>query len=228
MAFGQVLWVEGPSEAVSLTVLAEHELGSPDLASVTIRQMPDASRFSGRSRQKAEATYRFCSEIISAVSPLPVKTVFLFDRDEKTAEIVSQIEESSGGRAIFLPVRELENLFLDPSLIVAAIQARCRELDLAERSNEDISARFEALLQATDDRKVWPRKPVGDEEPLRIVRGSAILAVLYWEFTTSEYDKPLDAKVLTELALARTPALLQPLRDALDAVLRPRDRDPSA
>jgi hypothetical protein len=105
----QILWVEGPSDVGAFEALMERELSPSERATTSVREMPDSSRFSARSSKQAAATYRFCPSVISAVSPLPVAIRFLFDRDEKTPEVISAIRESSGNRALVLPVRELEN-----------------------------------------------------------------------------------------------------------------------
>jgi hypothetical protein len=99
----KILWVEGPSEVEAVAVALADAAND-----VRVMPMPDAaSRFSSTSTHQAEATYRFLEDVVTAIAPLPVQMVFLFDSDEKTPEHRGKIEEASKGSAVFLPVREL-------------------------------------------------------------------------------------------------------------------------
>lgn len=80
----RLLWVEGPSEVEIVKSILEEEWPHADAAGLDIRPMPDAaSRFSAKTPRQAQATYRFCSQVVEAISPLPVEMLFLFDRDKR-------------------------------------------------------------------------------------------------------------------------------------------------
>lgn len=214
----QILWVEGPSDVGAFEVLMDRELPPSERATTSVRQMPGSSRFSARSSKQATATYNFCASIVSAISPLPVAIRFLFDKDEKSPEVIAAIEESSGNRALFLPVRELENLFLDADFLEVAIRTRCEDLELEAPTEGEVRARFGALMADVENRDLYVAEPSSDDARLVEVRASRVLNQLYHEFTNSEYRKTTDGRALTELALDHMPHLLDPLRAVLQSL----------
>jgi energy-coupling factor transporter ATP-binding protein EcfA2 len=212
----RVLWVEGPSEVAILEMLAGGEARA-EAAGLLIRRMPgSASRFSSSSPKQAEATYAFCSEVVEAVSPLPVTMRFLFDRDEKTPEMLQTIQERSRGQALFLDVREVENFFLDVELLTEELAERCRALERDEPPREVVEKKLNELLGNVADRELFPGGPpsTGADQAVD-VRGSKVLESLYWEFTCSEYDKVKDGEALAKRAAQSRPRLLRDLRDIL-------------
>ena len=223
----RILWVEGPSDASVFETLIKRELPPSERATMSVREMPDSSRFSARSSKQAEATYRFCSSVVSAISPLHINIKFLFDRDEKTPDVMNAIKQNSGNRALFLEVRELENLFLVPDFLETAVRARCEDLELEPPAEGEVEARFRALLADVENRQLYAVPPSSEDERRAQVRGSRLLSELYWEFTTSEYNKSADGKALTELALDHAPQLLDPLRGVLQS-LKANHAGPSA
>jgi ABC-type ATPase involved in cell division len=215
----RVLWVEGPSEESVFRLLVDAMLSPAERAALSIRRMPGVSRFSGQSQRRAEATYRFCEEVTATVSPLPIQMRFLFDSDGKSDEQKQRIREASHDRADFLPVRELENLFLADSVVVRAIQGRCEDLERQPVASADIEVSLAGLIAAVDDRDLFPDGPPGDEDPRRVVHGTRVLQRLYWTLTASEYDKTSDAPILASLALEHDSDALAPLRDVLRRLL---------
>lgn len=210
-----VLWVEGPSEVAVVDLLAA-ELGGGRRLGLSIKRMPgSASRFTSENERRAQEVYRFCQEIIEAVTPLGIPTRFLFDSDDKSDEVKERIATASGGRAEFLPVRELENLFLDPQLVHAALSRRCQLLDRPTPGAPDVQRELDALLEQTGDQKLYPRGLSDGEVARDRIRGSEVLDRLFWIFTTSEYDKTEDGRTIAEMALEHDPGLLDPLRDVL-------------
>jgi hypothetical protein len=207
-----VLWVEGPSEVEILDVLTPTVAGAAQ-KQIQVRRMPDAaSRFSSASTQQAEATYRFCADVVEAVSPLPVKMLFLFDGDEKSDEHREQIEAASAEKARFLPMREVENLFLDIDVIQDALSERARLIGVEEPTREAVEASFQSSIDSTDDRKLYPRALKPEDDALTHVRGSEVLRRMYWELTISEYEKVADGRRLAELTMERKPDRLEALR----------------
>jgi energy-coupling factor transporter ATP-binding protein EcfA2 len=215
-AHDRVLWVEGPSEVAILEVLAGGE-AQTEAAGLQIRRMPGpATRFSSRSGRQAEATYAFCSQVAAAVAPLPVVMRFLFDRDEKTPEIIAAIQEQSRGQALFLEVREVENFFLDVHLLTAELADRCSSLDLDSPDQSLVQARLDELLADTANAELYPGGvPDGTGDAAEVVRGSRVLAALYREFAESEYDKVKDGEALATRASKNHPELLAALTGLL-------------
>jgi hypothetical protein len=214
-----ILWVEGPSEVGVFELLAAELAGGPQ-SGVSIRKMPGAaSRFTSDNERRAQETYGFIQEVIAAVTPLGVPTRFLFDSDDKSDELKERITVASGGRAEFLPVRELENLFLETDLLQAALTERSELVGCPAPTTADVEREFMDLLARHDDRRLYPRELRDGEAGRERVRGSEVIDRLYWHFTMSRYDKSEDGRALTALALARAPGLLDPLRDGLRRLL---------
>ena len=120
----RLLWVEGPTEERVFKLLAAEALSAADRSTMGIRRMPEASRFAGSTRE-AQAAYDFCAEVAKVIAPLAVQMLFVFDADEKSADFGERIQKASHDRAEFLPVRELENLFLEPELLHRGLVALC-------------------------------------------------------------------------------------------------------
>lgn len=211
----RLLWVEGASDETVFRTLLKEEVDPASAAGLRIRPMPESSRFTGRTRRHADAAYRFCKEVADAVSPLSVEMLFLFDRDEKDSSIMDAISEASSNRARFLPVREIENLFLDVDVLHAAVTHRAETLEQAPPSRSEVQTFLAQLLAAAGDRRLFPSPPRQPESAVVDVRGSAVLDEMFWRYTTSRYDKIRDAKLLTELALQHAPHVLDPLRAVL-------------
>ena len=215
----RLLWVEGPSEEGVLQTIADAELNDQDRLGLTIRAMPEAaSRFASSSPKRAEAAHRFCTESIAAITPLNLDVRFLFDRDEKSEKLRDGISAASGGRAHFLPVRELENLFLSGDALELAIRDRCRLVEQSEPAPGAVARRLREVLDEHDDGALFPRGLSVGQDPVAVVKGSEVLKRLYWEFTTSDYDKVRDGIHLAEIVRQTCGAALDPLRAVLARV----------
>lgn len=215
-----VLWVEGPSEEAAFAELLKL-IEDDRYAPIEVRAMPgNASRFAARTERQARAAYAFCEEVSNAVSPMPVTMRFLFDTDEKPTDFRSALGERSNGRALFLPCRELENLFLNSSVITAALQERCLQVGHEPPDPDAVSRRLDGLLAEVDNCELYP--PDGDTQlsAQDRVRASRVLNDLYWHFSTSQYDKVKDAPMLVRHAYLVAPNLLDPLVEALDRLRR--------
>jgi energy-coupling factor transporter ATP-binding protein EcfA2 len=205
-----ILWVEGPSDASVISLVAAVALEG-DADGIAIHSMPVASRFASTNPKRAQETFRFCQAVVEAVAPLPIKMVFLFDRDEKSKDLQDQIEQASGGRARFLPTRELENLLLDIDGIYEEIAERCNEIGLVAPARAEVGERLEAYLEDVGDSTFFARAPRQEESPEDVVSGSQVLARLYWDFAQSEYDKVDDGRRLAARLVRRGSARLDPL-----------------
>lgn len=165
-----------------------------------------------------EAAYQFCAEAARAISPLPVRMRFLFDSDEKSAEFREKIRAASDNRATFLPVRELENLFLDPALLYAALQLVTTSLELTVPSLDHVANKLERLVDEVSDEELYPDgPPAGD--PLSAVRGSRVLQRLWWKFALAPYDKVRDGGALAEIALNERREVLAPLLEVVEGLV---------
>jgi len=179
--------------------------------------MPEASRFAGSTRE-AQAAYEFCTEVAAAIAPLAVEMLFVFDADEKSADFRERIGTASHDRAVFLRVRELENLFLDATLLHRGLAERCRLAELETPSFGAVAAKLEELLASREDLDLYPRGTPGDTPDPMVVRGSAVLRRLWWELATAEYDKVRDGERLARASLETGGGELSPLAEILGRV----------
>jgi hypothetical protein len=209
-----ILWVEGASEIAICEVLR----GGDALQGLRVEAMPDTSRFSSQNERTAHATYKFLETVVEAVAPLGVRMVFLFDADERSDDHREKLVRASGARALFLPVREVENLLLSPEAIANALIERCTELEVTPPQPQEVRTRLEVLLHDTANTELFKRVPRQGERPEDVVKGSTVLRPLYRELAASDYEKVEDGRRLARHVLAVDPVRLAPLRNALAGV----------
>jgi len=208
-----LLWVEGASEEAILRSLAD-SLADASTAGVQIRAVPDTSRFA--SKRQSLATFRFCEAIIAATRPLPVTALFLFDRDEKTEAHIRDIATASAGRAVFLPVREIENLLLDVASIHTALVSRAASAGFEPPNYDAVAAIFDSCIADVNNNEYYKNQTGLAEGDVNAAVGSAVLRRLYWESLTVEYDKVSDGRQLALVVLKQAPLRLKPLLDVLE------------
>jgi len=181
-----LFWIEGPSDVGAVEALIAT---MPEVQDVTIRvlAMPDWMRSLSSSERKAESTVRFCEAVRDAIMPFKVPSLFVFDADEKTDDFKERITAATGNRARFLPARELENLFLVPAAIQKVLANPCSAAGTPIPSVNVVTRSLEELLHHTDDRKLYKIDP-GAPDPAKVV-GSEVLNQLWWQLTTTSYDK---------------------------------------
>jgi hypothetical protein len=218
----RLLWVEGPTEERVFQLLAAEKLPDAEVSTMGVRRMPESSRFAG-SRREAQAAYDFCTEVAEAIAPLAVDMLFVFDVDDKPVEFRERINIASHGRVVFLPVRELENLFLEPALIHRGLTQRCELAELEAPTLDTVTAKLEELLAKRDDVHLYPRGTSAEADASEVVRGSAVLKRLWWDLATAEYDKVRDGERLAKVSLETGGDELAPLTEILERIA---GRDP--
>lgn len=211
----RVVWVEGPSEEAALEVLLET---APEVAvrsGVTIKHMPLGVSHFNRADRRGRNAHQMCAEIVKAVLPTGLEMTFLFDRDERTPDDVVAIREASGGRAVFTPGRELENLFLTIELLEPFLRELALAAERKPPTGDEIRAELERLTHDTGNDRLYAAQPMPGVDPLQVVKGSALLDQLTWHFAVTEYDKTLHGRRLAQLAVERAPQTLNPLLSVL-------------
>jgi hypothetical protein len=208
-----ILWLEGPSEVKVVENLLD---SMPELRDVSIRvlAMPDWIRALSASDRKAAAAVEFCEAVREAVTPFNIPQIFLLDADEKNEELKSRIEAATGGRARFLPVRELENLFLTPEAVQQVLGQLCNKLEVPAPSVEEVRAEIQSMLEDTANHDLYKIKPT-EADPARVV-GSALLESLWWTWATTQYDKVAYGPLLAETVMEHNPKQM----DLVKAILR--------
>lgn len=214
-----LVWVEGPADEEAFRVLLQRTAGQTTRNGIVVKPMPvAASQFAGGDR-KAKLAYRMSKEIASAILPLPIGMTFLFDLDEKNEEEQEQIVAASQGQARFLPVRELENLYLNAEVLTPFLAGLGAHALGRRLSRDDVSKELEALLLAHQDRDLFPEPPPPTADAKQLVRGSAVIDRLTWKYATARYDKRSHGAELAALALKHQPISLDPLRSILESAV---------
>jgi hypothetical protein len=140
---------------------------------------------------------------------------FVFDADEKSEAFREQMQAASSQQAIFLPVRELENCFLDSPLIVAALNELTSGLGLGPPDPRAVQDSLANLLAEEENAELYPAGRTASVEAGFEVKASVVLDRLWWEFATARYDKVRDGRALARIALAEHRQLLDPLTQIL-------------
>jgi predicted ATPase len=213
----RLLWVEGPTEERVFQLLAAEKLPDAEISTMGIRRMPESSRFASSTRE-SRAAYDFCAEVAAAIAPLAVEMLFVFDADEKPIEFRERINTASHDRAVFLPVRELENLFLKPALLHRALVERCELAEIGAPTLDAVTAKFEELMAKRGDPDLYPRRSPVETDNLAAVRGSTLLKYLWWDLATAEYDKVHDGERLAKASLKTGGEELVPLAEILERI----------
>ena len=202
-----ILWIEGPSDKnVAESLVA----ATPGLADVTIRvvPMPDWIRSAAASASKAQATVGFCEAVREAVVPVRVESLFVFDGDERPPALREEINDATDGRARFLAVREVENLFLPASTIQPTLSETCAATDRPAPTLQQVQADLDALLGEVGNSKLY-RVAAHASDATKVV-GSQVLDALWWKWALAAYDKVEDGPRLVATVLAEHPEDLEP------------------
>jgi hypothetical protein len=180
-----------------------------------IKALPDASRFSATSARTASSAFESLRIVSDAVTPLPVTSSFLLDRDERKTAAMDELKRLASGHTFFLPFREIENAFLQADLIHAALAERAAQLELVAPDLADVQAALGREVNNVNDPQLYRKTPPGANPNTKFVVGSEVLDRLYWQFLKARYDKVADGKRLAELAIELNPEQLHALGDAL-------------
>jgi hypothetical protein len=155
-------------------------------------------------------------QIASAIAPVAVQMLFVFDADEKSGEFRQQIQEVSGDRATFLPVREVENLFLAAPLLHRGLINLCEQCELDPPGEETVSQQLEEILGRREDQEIFPAGPPDAGEELVVVKGSQVLKTLWSDLLEAEYRKVQDGERLARASLEADNHELAPLVEILE------------
>jgi hypothetical protein len=203
-----ILWMEGPSDQSIVAELVAVTPGLDDV-SITVVPMPDWIRSAAGTSARAAATVSFCETVCSAVLPVKVESMFVFDGDERSEELRTAISVATANRARFLAVREIENLFLIPTVIHAVLAEVCAGAGRQPPTIEQVDADLNALLTNIEDRKLYRTAPAQPNKSN--VVGSQVLDALWWKWALAAYDKVADGPRLMLTARAADPSFLDPM-----------------
>lgn len=204
-----MLWIEGASDVATMEEIIAGSDGWKQM-SCRVVAMPDLMRSVSTSANKARQAVEFCESVREAISPIRVESLFVFDGDEKPDRLKEDIRAATAGRARFLLVRELENLFLSPPAIHAVLSEVCADAGTEPPSLEQIARDIEELVMQTGNHKMYKHDP-GKPDEAKVV-GSQVLHELWWKWALTQYDKVRDGRELAKAVSQCDPARLEPLR----------------
>jgi predicted ATPase len=206
-----IVWVEGPSD-VPLMVDIIASLDELKQISCQVKEMPDVIRAGSTSHKNARQAMIVFESVREAISPVKVQPLFVFDGDEKKEDLKESIQAATGGKARFLPVRELENLFLSAYLIHPILAQACNDT-CTPPTVEEIERDIKAMVEQVDERRFYlqdPKKP-----DINKIVGSHVLEELWLKWAQTEYHKVRDGRKLTKAMIEHEPERLEPLREFL-------------
>lgn len=205
-----LLWIEGPSDVNAVEAVLADMAEVRDL-SIRVLAMPHWIRAISASEKNAQAAMDFFEAVQKAVMPYKVPTLFVFDADEKTEDLKQKVSAATKGRGRFLPVRELENLFLVPSAIQQVLAKLCAQVDRPAPTVDEIAEDMRQFIADTTDRQLYKLVPASPDSS-RIV-GSALLDKLWKKWANAEYIKVVYGPELVNAVNEQKPVALEPLRE---------------
>ncbi len=204
-----IIWIEGPSDVPLMEDIAAN-IDELKYISYRVKAMPDVLRAAGASSRNATKAMDVFESVREAISPIKVQPLFVFDGDEKTEELKARIQTATGNRARFLPVRELENLFLSPAIIYSVLSQLCIEVEHTVPTLGDIDKELEDILSQTDNLTFYSHYPDKPDKDKAV--GSHILNALWLKWAETEYDKVKDGRKLANAVAQHEPERLESLR----------------
>lgn len=210
----QVIWVEGPTEAAIFPkVLALLGKMRPGTVVVSIRNTGDLEN------KGAEKIFGIYSNLSSKASILPSKVVFLLDAELRTAAQQREIQTMSGGKAFFLPRRNIECYLLDAD----AITFVCNSIKGFTTQDEGLTATRveEAMIALAGEARYWPSlespNPGSLDSPL--IDGARLLSSLFNQLSEArvKYSKTIHSVAIYDWLSQHKVEKLDQLHSFLDA-----------
>lgn len=212
--FDQVLWVEGPSDALSFQALLI-ALGRPQQR-LGVLPVRDTGSFKRRKIAEILDLYRRLSMADALVPPA---VLFLFDRDGRNEREIQDAVRESEGMVRFLPRRQYENYLLNPNAIARLYNEAGSEFEISTTA-----ADVEHWLTANGSRYVSTKSPPGplSDAWREAVDGATLLEDLFVGLSNCrlKYTKTTHTPRLTVLVNEIDPeagkAILQLIVDVID------------
>lgn len=212
-----ILWVEGQTEEECYKLLISRLLKRPMLGTsiVAVRNTGD---FEGK---HASLILDIYSKLSQGNALIPPALAFVFDREGKTDQDVTDIIRRSDGKVRFLPRRTYENYLISPIGLTAVInklptfqnspidEDHIREWLVANGGNTNY------MLSATD------KVDLGNKQWLEKVNGAKLLKDCFQTVSKGkeEYRKTVHSVQLTEWLIEHDPDALRGVTGLLEGIL---------
>jgi hypothetical protein len=140
-----VLFVEGPGDKKVFEVWGERLGMNLEEHNVTVVPMGGGSEAARGTRARTDVL-----EGISRKAPVP--HLFVLDRDERSQTEIATLQKSLGERLFLLQGRELENYFLKPRALLAAIRSKYNtDITMTDKVNATSEDEISSLITLTAD-----------------------------------------------------------------------------
>ncbi len=212
--FDNVLWVEGQSDAATLKVLLD--LLQKPQRRTAILPVRDTGAFRRRRIAEVIEIYR---TLAMGHALLPPAALFLFDREDRTAREIEDLEREGEGKIRFLDRRMIENYLLNVEAISRVFNEVGRDNDLPPKSPEEVrcwiklnGARFVTGTACAPLDAEWVKR----------VDAAKLLNALFDDLSENRmtYRKathtPRLAEVLFQIDRSATEAIVQIVSDVFD------------
>jgi energy-coupling factor transporter ATP-binding protein EcfA2 len=214
-----VVWVEGPTECEVLRIASE--LIAPLPRGTVLLPIVHTGDLDQKRRVTMSEVY---TRLSTGGGLLPSHVAFVLDAEVRTTVQRNELSRRLQGRVHFLPVRMLENLFLDPHLFSAFLSATRTDWDPSNASGVQSGAQIAAYWDGLSDAQRYGTdvKRTASEQAWRAaVHGATVLEDTVATFTAQrlEYRKVTHGALLARLALQTNRELLQPAADTLRGAL---------
>jgi len=187
-----ILWVEGPTEAIAFPIILEKEKELFDVTFLPLVNTGDL-REKKQARKNAKLAFEIYRRLSGEHALTPPFVAVVFDKEEENEQEVKELGKISGGKAKFIPRRMFENYLLDSEAIVAVYNY---EPELAEDKKISVEDLEDWITTKRENKEYLPekvknQKTVEDKKWLENVDGARLLEDLYKHFSgkTVEYRK---------------------------------------
>jgi hypothetical protein len=211
----QVIWVEGPTEEISLPFLLrkmnEHK------ASTSVISIRNTGDLVGKDREKFFEIY---NNVSIKTSVIPRETAFIFDAEDRSQTDKDEIIRRSRNRAYFLPRRTFENYLLNEKAIHAVIN----EIPNFSETGETTQAHVTNFLETNCMKpEFWKPLTVPHDAGLTSpgIHGARILEALFSELSNHRvtYEKTEHSVKLFQWILENDFGKLTELKEFMKKVL---------
>jgi energy-coupling factor transporter ATP-binding protein EcfA2 len=170
----RVIWAEGPTEAkIFPKILTDLGKARTSTVVVPIRNTGDLET------KDARRIFEIYNSLSSKASLLPQSVYFLLDRELRTEQDLTLLQNVSGGRAYFVPRRNIECFFLHADAIAGVCSNIGGFAADGQPTTEQVVQNW--LNQALLDPKYWAAGQTPSDDPARLdtIDGASVLRDLF-------------------------------------------------
>lgn len=207
-----ILWVEGPTEELAYPLILEG-IATKQLFGTAIIAVKDTGGLEGK---HAKSVFEIYDKLSSGRGLLPPAIGFLFDREGRTQQDMTDMQKRSKSVVRFLPRRLFENYLLEPQAIVAVANS-CEGF----RTNPLTAAEVEQWIEQHRKVKKYGAHDASDDSWVTTIHGAKVLADLFNELSETRvaYDKVVHSVALTKWIIEHNPEHLTELSQLLSEIL---------